>query len=67
MKIIKFRKEKLELLTKELQELYENAKISDICKEKLKIVISRRINIVKLEIIVIIQENIEVLRIAYVI
>ena len=67
MKIIKFRKEKLKLLTKELQELYENAKISDICKEKLKIVISRRINIVKLEIIVIIQENIEVLRIAYVI
>ena len=67
MKIIKFKKEKLKLLTKELQELYENAKICDICNEKLKIVISRRINIVKLEIIVIIQENIEVLRIAYVI
>ena len=67
MKIIKFKKEKLKLLTKELQELYENAKICDICKEKLKIVISRRINIVKLEIIVIIQENIEVVRIAYVI
>ena len=67
MKIIKFKKEKLKLLTKEQQELYENAKICDICQEKLKIVISRRINIVKLEIIVIIQENIEVLRIAYVI
>ena len=37
MKIIKFKKEKLKLLTKEQQELYENAKICDICKEKLKI------------------------------
>ena len=35
MKIIKFRKKKMKLLTKEPQESYENAQICYICKEKL--------------------------------
>ena len=34
MKIIKFRKKKMKLLTKEPQESYENAQICYICKEK---------------------------------
>ena len=34
MKIINFKKKKMELLTKEQQKLYENAKICYICKEK---------------------------------
>ena len=62
MKIILKRK-KMKLLTKEQQESYENAKK----KKKLKINISEIKNIVKLEIIVTIQGNIEGLRIAYVI
>ena len=45
------------LFTKEQQESYENAKTCSIYQEY---------NIVKLEIIVIIQENIEVLRKVYV-
>ena len=57
----------MKLLTKELQELYENTKIGYICKEKFKNKYLKEKNIVKLGIIVIIQENIEVLPIAYVI
>ena len=57
----------MKLLTKEQQESYENAKIWYICKENLKINIWKIKNIIKLEIIVIIQWNIEVLHIAYVI
>ena len=34
MKITNFKKNKTKLLTKELQELYENAKICYICKKK---------------------------------
>ena len=34
MKIINFKKKKMELLTKEQQKLYENAKMCYICKEK---------------------------------
>ena len=34
MKIINFDKKKLKLLTKELQDSYENAKICYICTEK---------------------------------
>ena len=51
-------KRKMKLLTKEQQESYENARICCICKKKFKKM---------LEIIVIIQGNIEVLRKAYVI
>ena len=57
----------MKLFTKELQKSYENAKICYICKKKLKINICKIKNIVKLEILVIIQEDIEVLHIAYVI
>ena len=34
MKLINFKKKKMELLTKEQQESYENAKTCYICKEK---------------------------------
>ena len=51
-------KRKMKLLTKEQQESYENARICCICKKKFKKM---------LEIIVIIQGNIAVLRKAYVI
>ena len=55
----------MKLATKEQQESYENAKICYICKEKFE---SKKIrNIVKLEIIAIIQENTEVMCVAYVI
>ena len=57
----------MKLLTKEQHELYENAKICYICQEKFENKYLKDKNIVKLYIIVIIQENIEVLRIAYVI
>ena len=67
MKIINFKKKKMKLLTKEQQESYENAKICYICKEKFENKYLKDKNIVKLEIIVIIQGNIEVLHIAYVI
>ena len=67
MKIINFEKEKKKLLTEEHKESYENAKICYIFKENFEISIYKIKNILKLQIIVIIQENIEVLRIAYVI
>ena len=67
MKIINFKNKKIKLFTKEQQESYENAKICYICKKKLKIYISKIKNIVKLEVIVIIHGNIELLCIAYVI
>ena len=53
----------MRLLTTEQQESYENAKTCYICKKKFERKYFK--NIVKLEIIVIIQGNIEVLRIAY--
>ena len=57
----------MELLTIEQQESYKNTKVSYICKEKFENKYLKDRNIVKLEIIVIKQGNIEVLRIAYVI
>ena len=58
----------MKLLTKEKQESYRNAKICYICKGNMKINIWKVKNTVKvLELMVIIHENIEVLRIAYVI
>ena len=53
----------MKLLAKEQQESYENAKICYICKEKFEKKYLKDKNIVKLEIIIIIQENIEVLHI----
>ena len=67
MKIINFKKKKMKFLTKEQHGSYGNAKICYICKKKMKINILKIKNVVKLEIIVIIQGKIEVLRIAYVI
>ena len=65
MNIFNFKKKKMKLLTKEQQESYENAKICYICKEKFENKYLK--DKVKLEIIVTIQGNIEVLYIAYVI
>ena len=68
MKIINFKNKKMKLLTKELQESYKNAKKKFIfVSKKLKIDIWKINNVVKLEIIVIIQGNKEVQRISYVI
>ena len=57
----------MKLLTKEQQESYENAKICYIFKEKFENKYLKEKHIIKLEIIAIIQESIEVLRMAYVI
>ena len=55
----------MKLLIKEQHESAENSKICYICKEILKKKKKQKIkNVVKLEIIVIIQRNIEGLRIA---
>ena len=68
MKIISFKNKKMKLLTKELQESYKNAKKKIIfVSKKLKIDIWKINNVVKLEIIAIIQGNKEVQRISYVI
>ena len=61
MKIINFKKEKKKLLTKEQQKSFENLIICNICKEKTENKYLK--DILKLETIVIIQRNIEVLRI----
>ena len=65
MKIISFKKKKKRLSTKEQQELYEDIKICYIYKEILENKYLKDKNIVKLEILVLIQWN--MLRIAYVI
>ena len=64
MKIINF---KTKLLAKKKQESYENTKICYICKDKFGNKYLKDKKYCKVEIIVIIQENTEVLRIAYVI
>ena len=66
IEIVNFKK--MKLLTKDLEESYENAKLCYICKEKFKNKYLKKKNrIVKLEIIVIIQVNIELLCIVYVV
>ena len=56
----------MKLLTKERQQSYENAKkVCYICQEKIEDKYVKIKNNVKLQIIVIIQKIIEVLRIAY--
>ena len=65
MKIINFKKKKKEVIKKEQQESYENAKFCFICKEKFENkYFKKKKKILKLEIIVIILEKIEVLHIA---
>ena len=67
MKIINF-KEKNEIINKRTARVKGKIQISVIfAKKDLKISISKVKNIVKLEIIVIMQNNIEVLHISYVI
>ena len=65
LKIISFKKKKMGLLITKQQESYEDAKICDICKEKIENKYLK--NIIQLEIILIIQGNIEVPCIAYLI
>ena len=67
MEIINLKKTKL--LTKEQQKPHENAKICYISRERFedKHLKTKIIHIVRLEIMVIMQGNIEVLHIAYVI
>ena len=67
MKIINLKIKKMKLLTKEQQESYENTKICYICNENFENRYLKVKNIIKLEIIVNMQENIEVLCIANVI
>ena len=65
IKITNFKKKKMKLLTKEQQELYENVQICYICKRiENKCVKDKKYC---KEIIPIVDGNIEVLRIAYVI
>ena len=64
MKIINFKKKKMQLLTKEQQESYENVKVCYICYIYLYLELQC---FLELEIIVSVQGDIEVLHIAYVI
>ena len=57
----------MKLLIEEQQESYENVKGCYICQKVLKIILWKIKNILKLEIVVIIQGNIEMLHIVYVI
>ena len=65
MDINNFKKKQMKLLTNEQQESYENAKICCNFKETLKMNMLIMKNIIKLEIIVIIQVNREALQIIY--
>ena len=67
LEIISFKKEKLKLITKEQQKSYKNGKNCYIWKEQLRYKYAKDKNMVKLGIIVIIQGNIEMLCITYVI
>ena len=57
----------MKLLTKEQQESNENAEICYICEEKLENKYVKDKKYCKVKIIVVIQENINVLRMVYVI
>ena len=67
IKIINFKKKKMKLLTYEQQELYKSAKNCSISIKNFEDNMLKIKIIVNVQIIVIIQVNIEVLRIAYVI
>ena len=64
VKLINSKKLKIVLLTKEQQESYENVKICYICKEKLE---NEYVKDKKYCKVTIIQANVEVVHIAYVI
>ena len=67
MNISNFKKKKMKLLTNEQQKHFKTKKPVILAKKNLKINIIQIVNIVKLGTIVIIQENIEMMRITYVI
>ena len=67
LKVINFKKKKMKLLTKEQHESYENTKICYICKEIFENKYFKDNKYRKVKIIVIIQRNMGVLGIAYVI
>ena len=67
LKVINSKKKKMKLLTKDQHESYENTNICYICKEKFENKYLKDNKYRKVKIIVIIQRNIEVLGIAYVI
>ena len=67
MKIINFKKKKNEVINKRASGIMKMQKSVMFVKKNLKIIKWKIKNIVKLEVIVIIQGNIEVLYIAYVI
>ena len=67
MEIVSFKKKKIKLLTNKHQESYENPKFCYICKEKFENRYAKDKSIVKLETNVIVQVNIEVLDIPYLI
>ena len=62
-RIINFEKQKMKLLTNEQQELYEKRKSAIFVEKNMKINMLMVKRFVKLEIIVVMQVNIEVLRI----
>ena len=66
MQINNLKKKKMNSLTNKQQKSYQNAKLCYICKEKFEDKCPKE-NIVKLKTIIIIQGNIEVVLIAYVI
>ena len=67
IKITNFKQKKMKSLAKDQQKLYENAKICYICKEKFENKYLKDKKYRKIRDHIIIQGNMEVLRIAYVI
>ena len=67
MKTINFKRKKMKLLKKEQQESYENAKICYNCNEKFENEHLKDKKYGKVKIIIIMEGNIEVLHIAYII
>ena len=67
MKRMNFKMKKVKLLANEQQESYENANLSIFVQKNLKINMLKIKHVVNLEIILIIQINLEVLGIQYVI
>ena len=67
MNIFNFKKKKIKLLTDQQQKHFKTKKPTILAKKNLKINMIQIVNIVKLGATIIIQENIEMMRIAYVI
>ena len=65
MKIINFKEKKMKFLTVEQQKSYENTEICYICQESLKINLLTIKDIIKLEMMIIMLVNTEVLQIVH--